>query len=153
MNKYLRSSHPKQFSFAAPEPEEMNEISLTSISRQAVCPAPDDQNKNMAKESNTNGSGNKMAEKVKDNGSRFGSEASLFRAVRQGYLKGIEENCKQMSKYRKETINDQDEFGMTALHHAIRSNKMEVVTTLLDMGADINARSSQSSTPLIAAVM
>lgn len=151
MKKYLRNSDSKQISSAADEPQEMNEMNLTTIYRQTVSPAPmNDQNDDMAKTSNNNAGGNKMAKKDKENASEFGSQASLFRVVRQGYVKSVKENCNKKSK---ETINDQDEFGMTALHHAIRSNKMEVVTTLLDMGADINVRTSQNFTPLIVAVM
>ncbi|CZS95070.1 uncharacterized protein RCO7_05895 [Rhynchosporium graminicola] len=43
-------------------------------------------------------------------------------------------------------------FGVTALHHAVLNGYIEAATMLLDMGADINAQSSSSGSPLECAI-
>ena len=45
-------------------------------------------------------------------------------------------------------INEKDEFGHTALHHAARNNNTEMVEFLISHGANISERDDESETAL-----
>jgi len=53
---------------------------------------------------------------------------------------------------RGANINAANQCGITALHNAVRSKKMEIIELLLKKGAYVNARDSYSVTPLHLAV-
>lgn len=48
-------------------------------------------------------------------------------------------------------INDQDDQGLTLLHHAVKSGSLEGVRELLRAGADPQVRASDGNTPLMLA--
>lgn len=48
-------------------------------------------------------------------------------------------------------INDQDDHGLTLLHHAVKTGSLESVTELLRSGADPQIKASDGSTPLMLA--
>ena len=121
-------------------------MSLRGFHLQAVSPALSEKQEGMKEKRKNNG---KIIAPIEE-GIELESHVSLFRMARQGLVDGVQERCKHRSK---QAMNELDEFGMSALHHAVRENKIEVVTTLLDMGADVNARTSENYTPLILAVL
>lgn len=48
-------------------------------------------------------------------------------------------------------LDCKDEGGDTALHEAARADELDVLVTLLDLGADVDARNKLGATPLIVA--
>jgi len=63
-------------------------------------------------------------------------ETELFASVEAGDLEKFKELIK---KETKETIDQVDFYGYTALHAAAESGRPEMIPMLLDAGADINA--------------
>merc|ERR1712071_658152 len=62
-------------------------------------------------------------------------ETELFAAVTAGEMDRVKELIK---KETKETIDQVDFYGYTALHAAAESGRPEMIPLLLDAGADIN---------------
>lgn len=60
----------------------------------------------------------------------------------------------EIEQYLKKgaSIEEADEFGQTALHHAAGIHRVEAINALLDQGANINAIDNGGRTPLHAAV-
>jgi len=58
----------------------------------------------------------------------------------------------EMLLNRGANINPANQYGITALHNAVRSKTMEIIELLLKKGAYVNARDSYSVTPLQLAV-
>lgn len=48
-------------------------------------------------------------------------------------------------------LDAQDLYGWTAIRYAVRSNHIEAVKVLLELGADVNKASSTGRTPLMSA--
>lgn len=48
-------------------------------------------------------------------------------------------------------INDQDDHGLTLLHHAVKTGLLESVTELLQSGADPQVKAGDGTTPLMLA--
>ncbi|XP_073246127.1 transient receptor potential cation channel subfamily A member 1-like [Porites lutea] len=74
----------------------------------------------------------------------------LHQACRDGLTRVVE----QLIKQNPSACNEQDKDGLTPLHHAARGNSLQIIQTLLDAGADVNAHASKESafvTPLICA--
>ena len=46
-------------------------------------------------------------------------------------------------------INDQDEHGQTALHHACANHFVEIARLLVDHGANVNAKDEDGTVPLL----
>jgi hypothetical protein len=49
---------------------------------------------------------------------------------------------------QKNSIDHQDHYGMTSLHHAVIRGDMETIKNLIEKGAGINARDNYGWTPL-----
>ena len=63
-------------------------------------------------------------------------------------LKGDLEKVKKMLKKNPKIANEKNDKGMTPLHIAVQTGRMEVAAVLLDLGANINAASTKGVTPL-----
>jgi ankyrin repeat protein len=46
-------------------------------------------------------------------------------------------------------VNGVGQYGLTALHYAVRSGKLPLIRLLLERGADVNARDDEGLTPLL----
>ncbi|KAL1928090.1 hypothetical protein VTP01DRAFT_3006 [Rhizomucor pusillus] len=64
-----------------------------------------------------------------------------------GYARRNEKEalCKVVTK---DTVNNKDAEGLTALHHAADRGHVDIIKVLLDLGADINATTNDSETAL-----
>jgi Ankyrin repeat len=72
------------------------------------------------------------------------STADLFDAVRSR----DRERVRDVLQRHPESVSARDDIGATALHYAAEIGDRAIVTTLLDAGADINARDGQfNATP------
>ena len=56
-------------------------------------------------------------------------------------------------KQSKDTINDVDQNGQTALYHAARNNHFNAVKLLIENGADVNKPCTDGQTPLYTATL
>jgi len=65
---------------------------------------------------------------------RFDSGILLFKAVAAHQVEGLKEALKQGAP-----VNSVDDEGFTALHRALMESQPDLVQTLLDNGADVNA--------------
>lgn len=52
-----------------------------------------------------------------------------------------------------ENVDYQDDWGWTALRHAVRKNQLQCVETLISMGADVDIPAKNGRTPLISATL
>lgn len=75
----------------------------------------------------------------------------LCDAVSKGYLVEVQKLTREYPKLVN--IPGSDEMSSTPLHLAVNKNRLEIARTLLENGADINARNKHGQTPLILAAM
>ncbi|KAI7854738.1 ankyrin repeat-containing domain protein [Circinella umbellata] len=68
----------------------------------------------------------------------------LFGYARQNNLEGVRNTITN----QKNLLNSQDEDGLTALHHACDRGNVDTVKLLLELGANVNAKTNDEETPL-----
>ncbi|KAI8141996.1 acyl CoA binding protein-domain-containing protein [Fennellomyces sp. T-0311] len=68
----------------------------------------------------------------------------LFGLARQNDLNGIRD---RVTKHQ-DPVDSKDEDGLTALHHACDRGHVQAVKLLLELGANINAKTNEEETPL-----
>lgn len=69
----------------------------------------------------------------------------------QNPRRGNAPSCRLLVEEGKSKLDCKDEGGDTALHEAARADELEVLVTLLDLGADVDARNKLGATPLLVA--
>lgn len=71
-------------------------------------------------------------------------DLSLFQAAREGRLITLKH-----WKESGDSLDERDDKGFAAIHHATRANKVEVLRFLLDAGVDVDSRGGPNQlTPL-----
>lgn len=64
---------------------------------------------------------------------------------------GHASSCQLLVEEGEAKVNVKDEGGDTALHEAARADELEALVSLLDLGAEVDARNKLGATPLIVA--
>uniref|UniRef100_A0AC34F9I0 Ankyrin repeat protein n=1 Tax=Panagrolaimus sp. ES5 TaxID=591445 RepID=A0AC34F9I0_9BILA len=72
-------------------------------------------------------------------------------AAKSGFLRNLRQFDQDFSF--KKTINNQDIYGNTPLHYAVKSNKKDCVRCLLNMGAYYDIRNKNDETPQVLATL
>lgn len=87
---------------------------------------------------------------------RSNTRAPLFRAIKQGSPRIVEELLKRGARVGGPTIDEmiasRNQFSQTPLYFAVRSGNREIVDVLLQHGALISATNGSGKTPIAAAI-
>jgi ankyrin repeat protein len=78
---------------------------------------------------------------------------AIKKAIREGNKQALEKLIGTVEKPLLANINQADETGYTPLHMAVLENRPEMVSMLLDRGANLQAQTSDGYTPLHIAVL
>ncbi|KAI9278483.1 acyl-CoA-binding protein [Phascolomyces articulosus] len=70
--------------------------------------------------------------------------ADLFGYARQNNL----DAARDIISKQKDLVDGHDEDGLTALHHACDRGNLEMVKLLIELGANVNAKTNEQETPL-----
>lgn len=107
----------------------------------------DQSNERNKSQTSPSSTGSKPTPQATTGGSSVPTAPDIHRSAADGRADSVKESVEKEPAIVRQT----DSSGFTALHYAATGGHTDVLTVLLDGGADVNARGSRGETPLLLA--